>query len=454
MAQKRWVFYVGLVLICGCGDGITTFRDASPPSDSEVEQNVEESPSAEEPAGEELGDSLATESSEPEEDALTETAPDLQERSSSTPRAPSRVVITPRSTLAVSSSEVTDLEVPPPQVHRGNAPYNRLALAVVPQEDSERLAEGPVLGEEASSTPTVEVFEPEKVVTPPEVKEPSVVAKPPKEQPSPERELAEVDTEGLGVVTRTEPSSTPTSPSAPSVSSPEVDSSSVKEEENLVAAAPPPPLSTEQLLQDYYAMQREERVVVGAEDDAADPLDVEGQMLEEESDEEVVVVARRITPASAKACLQMTNHTVSYQGSSYNLSKWGEKAYGRKSDVKRLRAVMRFFDFAWQERKEFFQYIYLGDVNYVVRAGKVYANSSVVLKGSEAYVQLGPGGPLLAFAQITPGRYELPYGNEGKTMKFEELWSLVPYSSCLAHYFDPSLKRSLGGKPHGVLVIP
>ena len=182
-------------------------------------------------------------------------------------------------------------------------------------------------------------------------------------------------------------------------------------------------------------------------------MDVEAQMLQEEGEEEAVAVAKQVTPASDKACLQAVNHTVSYEGDLYYLSKWGEQAYRRKPEAKRLRVVMRFFDFAWQERREFFEYVYLGDISYVVQAGEVYEPSSVVRRGSKAYVQR-KGQGLTSFAEVTRGPHELPYGNEGKTMKFAESWSLEPYSSCLAHYFDPSLKKSLGGKPHGVLVIP
>ena len=264
MAQKRWVFYVNLVFICGCGEGVTTFRGASPPSNSEVEQNFEESESIEEPLGEEMrGEPLVVENP-----PAADTSSSLSEPVRYAPRAPSRVVITPRTVLVDPTSEMTALGVPPPQVHRGNAPYDRLPLTVVPQEEvsASTSSQQQVSGEETDSPSPVEVFDSEKVVTPPEAKKPSVAIEEPSVAAdegglSSEKEQVELDTEGLGVVARVDPSPTTTNtppssaPVASSVSPYEGGFSQAGEEEENSGAGTRP-MSTQQLLQDYYAMQR------------------------------------------------------------------------------------------------------------------------------------------------------------------------------------------------------
>lgn len=212
--------------------------------------------------------------------------------------------------------------------------------------------------------------------------------------------------------------------------------------------APEPPQNItafsnpQQMLEELYDVQRQQNSETAAAPQKAmqqTPPSSPPQHKQQHAKNQPQELSDPTTP-----CALSHHRNILYQGSSYQLTKWGQEAY--LSEEGSLWALMQFFPS--QSKKTFKEVILLQHITFVVREQKIFDGVAIVVRGTTAYAEFA--GHSLPFADIAIGGQDAMISGSSASHHAADYapaihWSLKSYKACWANFYHRESKTTLGG---------
>lgn len=226
--------------------------------------------------------------------------------------------------------------------------------------------------------------------------------------------------------------------------------------------APEPPQditafsNPQQMLEDFYDVQRQQNSETAAAPQKAmqqTPPPSPPQHKQQHAKNQPQELSGPTTP-----CALSHHRNILYQGSSYQLTKWGQEAY--LSEEGSMWALMHFFPS--QSKKTFKEVISLQHITFAVREQKIFDEVAIVVRGATAYAEFA--GYSLPFADIATDQNAMISGSSASHHATDYgadhapaiRWSLKSYKACWANFYHRESKTTLGGIPGraAALILP